>query len=198
MIKYILISQLVLFVSISSLVVFANENGSQKKQVDAHKHSEGEKHDEEENHGHDENEEHGEDEATHAHGEDEEDEEHEEEASSKVGPEKGVTEASEKKGIKLSPEAIKNFGLKAQKASAGNFSLPKAAIVMTGEEKNIYRLRSGFYKRIDFDLVQKNGDQWTIKSKNLQAGDEVVVEGVGFLRIAEVAAFDKSEAGHSH
>jgi hypothetical protein len=38
----------------------------------------------------------------------------------------------------------------------------------------------------------------TVQSSSLSAGDEVIVTGVGFVRIAELAAFGAVSEGHSH
>lgn len=129
----------------------------------------------------------------HEHGEDEE------ESGGSVGPEKGITEASEEHGIKLSNEAIKSFDLKTISLSGpGPWAVPDSAKMDALEERNIYRFRNGFYKRIDFTILNQTDGQMTIKSKDILAGDEIVTAGVGFLRISELAAFGGAPEGHSH
>lgn len=137
---------------------------------------------------------HVEEEKGHAHGEEEE-----EEAPSSVGPEKGILEANESSGIKLSPEAIRNFEIKTQKITgSGPWTFPSSARFQSGEEENLYRLRDGFFKRVDFKHSERGPLQFTAGSKYLKDGDEVVVGGIGFLRIAELAAFGGAPEGHSH
>lgn len=131
----------------------------------------------------------------HGHGAHEEGE-HEENAQ--VGPGKGIVEASEADGIKLSPEAEKNFGITKIKFSQNTFKLPRSAVVTAVKEVNIFRYRSGFYKRIDFEQISRTTENVVVKSKDLKIGDEVVVQGLGFLRIAEIAAFGGAPEGHSH
>ena len=125
---------------------------------------------------------------------------HEEgEENSQVGPNKGILEANDDLGFKLSPEAEKNFGI--QKIKLGSESvieLPKEAILKAVSEVNIYRVRDGFYKRIDFVKINQTDSKVSIKSKDLKAGDEIVIRGLGFLRIAELAAFGGAPEGHSH
>ncbi|MDG0815763.1 hypothetical protein [Bdellovibrio svalbardensis] len=122
-----------------------------------------------------------------------------EEVNSSVGPDKGITEADEHDGVKLSSEAIKNFELKTQILSgAAPWEIPSSAILTAGEEVNIYRLRNGFYKRIDFNLISKSGSSLKVNSKDLVKGDAVVMTGVGFLRTAEITAFGGAPEGHSH
>lgn len=140
----------------------------------------------------------GEDEHKHAEGEGHSHDEGEEENAA-VGPEKGIVEANDKNGFKLSPEAFKNFELKFTKISGkGPWSVPATAIVLAGEEVNIFRRRDGFFKRIDFQAVRKSPVEIALTSKDLAPGDEIVVSGLGFLRIAELAAFGGVAHGHSH
>ncbi|MGE0633518.1 MAG: hypothetical protein AB7O96_13985 [Pseudobdellovibrionaceae bacterium] len=125
--------------------------------------------------------------------------EHGEAESSNIGPNKGITEADERDGFRLSPEAIKNFELKTVDVSGAKIiKLAKSAIFFGKEEKNIYRLRAGFYKRLDFKTLSRSDSEYTIECKDLEPGDKVVVNGLGFLRIAEMAAFGGVAEGHSH
>jgi hypothetical protein len=130
----------------------------------------------------------------HAHGEGEEAEE-----GGKVGPGKGIIEANERLGFKLSPEALKNFDLKNILLKGdGPWKLPASAIVKAGEEVNLFRLRDGFFKRIDFQNLSKSGQTVIVDSDDMRDGDVIVVSGLGFLRIAELAAFGGVSEGHSH
>lgn len=122
-----------------------------------------------------------------------------EEQNASVGPDKGIMEAHEDDGFKLSAEAIKNFEIETKKISnSPPWGIPISARLVSGEEINIYRLRQGFYKRIDFTLVSKAGENMNIKSADLKAGDEVVIHGVGLLRAAELVAFGGEPEGHGH
>jgi hypothetical protein len=124
---------------------------------------------------------------------------HEKEGSANVGPNKGILEASAEDGIKLSPEALKNFAIRVQKLSGpAPWIIPASARLLSGEEVNLYRLRDGRYKRIDFEVLKRTGDQLTITSRDLRASDEIALSGIGFLRTAELAAFGGAPEGHSH
>lgn len=166
----------------------------------AHAKAEGEQHD----HGHskEKDEDHDHD---HDHGEEKEgshgkaSEHKHEEGNDNVGPDKGIVEASEENGIKLSKEAFGNFGIKTQKLSGvGPWTMPSSARLFSGEEINLYRVRDQFIKRIDFKTLKATGSSITIQASELRAGDEVVISGIGFLRIAELAAFGGAPEGHSH
>ena len=107
--------------------------------------------------------------------------------------------ASEAEGFQISPEAEKNFDVKkVQVPASAQFEIPKTAIVTAGTEVNLYRYRDSHYKRVDFIFVSKSDKKAVIKSKDLKAGDQIVVEGTGLLRIAEIAAFGGAPEGHSH
>jgi hypothetical protein len=75
--------------------------------------------------------------------------------------------------------------------------IPQTAVVIAGIEKNIYRYRNGFYRRIDFETKKRNVDKILIQSDDLKINDEIVTVGISFIRLAELAAFDGAE-GHSH
>lgn len=122
-----------------------------------------------------------------------------EEENSQVGPGKGIVSASKDEGIQISPQVEKNFEIQRVKVpNQIQIDLPKSAVVTAGTEVNLYRYREDHYKRIDFDLIAKSNGEVTVKSKDLKVGDEVVVQGAGLLRIAEIAAFGGAPEGHSH
>lgn len=134
----------------------------------------------------------------HAHNEKSEDG-HGEEENSQIGPDKGIIAFDEDNGFKLSPEALKNFDLKMMNVDTRDtLTIDSVAIVTVGQEKNLFRFRNGYFKRIDYTLVSKTANRVTIKSKDLQTGDQIVVQGLGFLRISEIAATGGAPEGHSH
>lgn len=155
------------------------------------KHDESEAHEDEHEHSENEKGEHAEHGKDEGHGE-----EHEE--STQVGPDKGVLAANEKSGFKLSAEATKNFKLKFLVYNGGAISLSLDSILQTTEEKNVYRVRDGFIKRIDISVISKSKTELTFTSSDLKSGDQIVVSGLGFLRMAELAAFGGAPEGHSH
>lgn len=77
-------------------------------------------------------------------------------------------------------------------------SISSKAIFKSLSEVNLYRLRAGAYKRIDFKTIDKNKDTWVVSSTDLSPGDKIVVDGIGFLRIAEIAASGGLSDSHSH
>ena len=101
-------------------------------------------------------------------------------------------------GFKLTEKSVKKFGLKTQLHTKEESLIPNSAIYRGLNEVNIYRLRDGLYKRIDFVTVKKGTETLTIKSKDLKKEDQIVISGVGFLRIAEIAASGGISDSHSH
>lgn len=119
--------------------------------------------------------------------------------SSNIGPDKGILKADEHLGFQLSEKALQNFAVETLNMGAGKeLKIPRTAIVLTGEEKNIFRLRGDFFKRVDFITINESIDFVLIRSPELREGDRIVIKGVGFLRIAEIAAFGGAETSHSH
>jgi len=124
---------------------------------------------------------------------------HGHEENERIGEGKGIVEYNEKEGFRLSPEATKNFSLKTQTLlGKGPWTLPLSAVLYSGEEVNLYRLREGHVKRIDFKIQRKNKESLVVSSSDLSAGDQVAIDGVGFLRIAELAATGQTPDGHAH
>ena len=194
---YLAIGLLTIFVIVGNVQASdEHEHGSEKKpKAESPKHEEHGTHEEKKGEDHEDEHKHSEKESEgHGHGD-----EHGEEENPRVGPNKGILAASEDEGIKLSPEAEKNFEIKKFKiTAASSFEIPKDAVVTAGLEVNLYRYRDGFYKRIDFDQISRSGNKISIRSKDLKSGDEIAISGLGFLRIAEIAAFGGAPEGHSH
>ncbi len=133
------------------------------------------------------------------HDHEEKHEEHEHaEIDPNVGEGKGVVEANENDGFKISPEATRNFDLKYIPVESSTVQVPKSAIFYGLQEKNIYRFRDGFYKRIDFKTLTKTGGTLSIQSPDLKLKDQIVTQGLGFLRVTEIGAFGGLESSHSH
>jgi hypothetical protein len=173
-----------------------DEDKKTKAKQKAHQHKDGEKDDHEgdghkdEGPGHD----HKKDGANKEHGD-----AHGEEAEAKnVGPEKGITSFDEDTGFKMSAEALKTFSVeKIALNGSGPWSVPASALLITGEDKSVYRVRNETFKRVDVTVVQKNKNQAVIQSSELNAGDGLVTKGVGDIRVAEVDV-TSGESGHSH
>ncbi|MBO9665376.1 MAG: efflux RND transporter periplasmic adaptor subunit [Bdellovibrio sp.] len=101
--------------------------------------------------------------------------------------------------FKLSAEATKNFEVKTIKLSGkAPWGIPDSAVLYSGEEVNIYRLRKGEYQRIDFETSAKTVGTLKVKSRDLCEGDEVVTHGVGFLRAVDIVESGGAPEGHSH
>jgi len=169
-----------------------HEEGEEHREAEPEDHS---KHSEKDEHA--KKDEHGSEHAEASNGEHKE-EGGEAEENNQVGPDKGILEASEKLGFKLSPEATKNFKLKFMTYSGGPVTLSMSSVLQSIEEKNVYRFRNGLIKRVDISIHSRTRSQITFTSQELQSGDQIVIEGLGFLRMAELAAFGGASEGHGH
>lgn len=101
-------------------------------------------------------------------------------------------------GFKLNEKSTKKFGIQTLSVKEGTIDIPRDAIFKGLNEVNVYRLRDGFYKRIDFKTLEAKKDGLKISSSDLKVGDQIVTAGVGFLRIAEIAASGGISDSHSH
>lgn len=100
-----------------------------------------------------------------------------------IGEGKAIVDVDEKKGFKLSSEAIETLGIKSKRVN----DLPPSALVIDRDERSFYVLRDGYFRLLKLSEL-----------KTLRPEDEVVVEGVGLLRITDVYSTDESEYGHAH
>lgn len=170
-----------------------HESHVEKKQVNASIDLKVEKHDNHDEDHHDKESDHNDEHK------DEHEGDHHEEENNKIGPTKGILKADKELGFILSPEAVKNFGLSTLKLSAASsWTIPLKARVLSKDEVNLFRIRNGHIKRIDFEKLSNDGDNMKVKSSELLSGDEVIVDGVGYVRIAEITAFGGGTEGHSH
>lgn len=101
-------------------------------------------------------------------------------------------------GFKLNAAAMKTFELKTMKITSPQTKVSKNAIYKGLNEVNIYRFRAGLYKRIDFKTLSQDKNDYLVSSTDLKIGDEIVVSGIGFLRMAEIAASGGLSDSHSH
>ncbi len=165
-----------------------------------------EKHNEHEEKSHDEHADHGEEEHAnedqhedeHAGHDDHDDHGEEKESSSSVGPEKGITAKGEN-GFKLSTEAIKTMEIQLKSVGSSSLlSIDKNTLVLVKDEKSVFRMREGWIKRVPVKILNKSNGIYSITSEAIQTGDQIVVHGTGYLRIAEVFAAEGASHGHSH
>lgn len=120
------------------------------------------------------------------------------EAAIEIGPTKGVTEVAKDKSFKLAPEAIKRLEITWAPINETAIRIPKTAIANALSESNVFRFRDGWIKSVHFKVLTK-GDQVTIQSPEIQKGDQIVLTGVGYLRIiaSQLGETEEEEEGHS-
>ncbi|MDQ3234581.1 MAG: hypothetical protein M3Q07_22485 [Pseudobdellovibrionaceae bacterium] len=120
-------------------------------------------------------------------------------ARSGVGPNQGVLEADEHDGFVLRPSAEQNFAVQKFPLKTGTpWTIPAKALIYSGLEIQVFRQREGHWKTADVDVIRKAGTMVEVRSKDLIAGDQIAVEGTGFLKIIEQSVFGPAAAGHDH
>lgn len=138
--------------------------------------------------------------------EDDHDDHHADESES-TGQKKGITEYDTEKGFKLSDKALKTFDLKLVQLPAGpRWKIPATSVVASGDDLGVFRLREGFFKRVSFQKMNQPSQnpasqrerEVVLESRELRAGDSVVISNTGFLRVVELAASGGVATGHSH
>ncbi len=213
--KLILAILVTIFYSLTPASAQKDEHGHEHKENESHAKNTKEKHTDEEEHSDHEGEEdheHKEGEESHAdheegeehddHGEEEGEghahgEEAEEEGSSVVGPDKGILEKG-KDGFKLAPEAMKTFELKTENIRSKVTEIIRPALVEIKNDKFIYRLRDGWIKKVPVKVLRKDNAKITVDISQFKDGDQIIINGVGFVRTAELVAEEGVAHGHSH
>lgn len=121
----------------------------------------------------------------------------EEEANPNVGPGKGV-EAFGHEGMKVSAKAAASMKLKtAPLSGAGSFRVPIQSLVTFQDDVGVYRVRGGWIKMAHVEVVERTKKDALLRSKDLKAGDQIVISGAAGLRVAELD-LTSGEVGHGH
>lgn len=115
-----------------------------------------------------------------------------------MGEGKAIVEVDEVKGFKLSKEAIKTLKLKLKTVEGSTFGIGKKTLVASKDMKGVYRFRAGFFKLLPAKIIKEEANGYKVEVKGVDFGDQVVINGVGLLRVADVYSTDKSEYGHGH
>lgn len=123
---------------------------------------------------------------------------HDHGASKAIGKGKAIEVVDEKKGFKLSKEAIKTLKLRLQNVDGDEFEISKTTLVSSKSIKGVYRFRAGFFKLLNAKILKETKSGYKVKVAGVEFGDQIVINGVGLLRVTDVYSTDKSEYGHSH
>ncbi|MCB0327097.1 MAG: efflux RND transporter periplasmic adaptor subunit [Bdellovibrionales bacterium] len=120
-----------------------------------------------------------------------------EEGNRKVGEGKAVIEIHDDKGFRLSNEAYQALKIRYENISGSRFPIPKSALVRVKDEIGVYRFQESFFKLVPVKIHREEKDRYIVNAP-LQAGDQVVTQGVELLRVADIYSQDTSEYGHGH
>jgi hypothetical protein len=123
---------------------------------------------------------------------------HDHETSKAIGKGKAIEIVDEIKGFKLSKESIATLNLKFQKIDGNEFRINKSTLVSSKSIKGVYRFRAGFFKLLSAKILKETDSEYRVKVAGLNLNDQIVISGVGLLRVADIYSIDKSEYGHSH
>ncbi len=98
-------------------------------------------------------------------------------------PVKAILETSATGEFRLSDKAIRTIGLVMQPIQSASETIPESALVHSLDKMGVYRFRKGWFKFIPLET----------RSAELASGDQIVVQGVALLRVAEMDAFGGEE-----
>lgn len=118
--------------------------------------------------------------------------------SKAIGKGKAIEEVKDQDGFKLSNEALRSLNIKLESINSSEFKISKQSLVTSKNQKGIYRYRDGFFKFLEIHILKEENGEYLVNCKDLKFGDQIVVSGVGLLRVADVYSTDKSEYGHGH
>ena len=176
------------------------EDGHDHSSHSGHEHSKQEKHDDHEYHKEDDHSKHDniDEHKGHDHAKEDYHKWHDHGASKAIGKGKAIEVVDEKMGFKLSKEAIKTLKIKLQNVDGDEFEISKSTLVSSKSIKGVYRFRAGFFKLLTAKILKETKTGYKVKVAGVDFGDQIVINGVGLLRVTDVYSTDKSEYGHSH
>ncbi len=107
---------------------------------------------------------------------------------------KAVLETSKEYGFRLSEIAVKTIGVNSIQVPEGSsVKIPESALVYSLDQIGVYRLRNQWFKFVNVKVLNQ-ADESLISSKELVSHtDQIVINGSGLLRAAEMEAFGGEE-----
>jgi hypothetical protein len=118
---------------------------------------------------------------------------------SRVGPDQGILKFDEHDGFMLRPSSEENFAIQKTRLKAGStWTIPSSALVYSGLEVQVMRQREGHWQSVDVAIVRKTKSGTEIRSKDLAAGDELAIQGIGFQKIIELNLMGPAADHHDH
>ncbi len=88
--------------------------------------------------------------------------------------------------------------LKLLNVDGDEFTIEKTTLVTSRESKGVYRFRGGFFKLLPVETIKEVNGKYLVKVKGVDFGDQIVINGTGLLRIADVYSTDSAEYSHAH
>lgn len=106
--------------------------------------------------------------------------------SERVGPGKAVEAFSKEDGFKLSAKATKSLGVSfAAIQGAGPWRVPKQSLVRIKQSTGVYRKYDGWISLVLVKVLKEENGNVLIQSEDLEANDEVAVQGSHYLRMTD-------------
>ena len=107
---------------------------------------------------------------------------------------KAVVESSVSQGIRLSDKARATLAIQNTRLTWRiSGPVPAGSLVHYQDKVGVYRHRKGWFKLVEVSVISVSASRVTIRSEDLDTGDDVVVSGVALLRVADMQAFGGGE-----
>jgi hypothetical protein len=88
--------------------------------------------------------------------------------------------------FKISSKSLTIMGIQFSKLdSGGPWVLPKDALVKIKFTQGVYRMFEGNITFVIVSVLKSDSQNMTVKSEDLEFGDEVAIKGTNFLRLTE-------------
>jgi hypothetical protein len=108
------------------------------------------------------------------------------ENSGRFGPGKAIEAFDKEQGFKLSEKATIAMAVSFRRLDQGGlWRLPKESIVHLKQSTGVYRKFEGWISFVLVKVVKRERDALLVTSQDLEPGDEVAVQGAGFLRMTD-------------
>lgn len=109
------------------------------------------------------------------------------------------------RSFQLSDKAIKILSLSYMTISQGRkeneYLIPNFSVANHQEKHTVYIRNTeekGWFTTVNVELIKNEGDSFLVRSSYLKQGQQIVSNGVEFLRIVQLDVLGKKEKGHAH
>ncbi len=125
------------------------------------------------------------------------DEDNEKEERPAYAKETAVIAVSHENGFQLSEKAKMTLGLGFLKLDGSPpWKIPAESLVVLQDHAGVYRLRDGWFKLVQVDVIGRSASELTIQCPDLKSPDAIVTQHVAHLRVADIGTSEEFQQEH--